>query len=118
MRARWPACGKAPTWWTEEPSGGASGLEGELALGVGRDERTEIRALGSRRGIVIVDLRDVDHGNAAALVAARGGDDRIAAPEGELADDVWRDEGVARLGEVAVAGAADIAAIAAGVEPA
>ena len=52
------------------------------------------------------------------MVPARGGGDDVAASQGVLARDMGWDPGVAVFVEVAVAGAADEAAFAIGVEPA
>ena len=52
-------------------------------------------------GIGAIDLRDIDDGDPAALVAPDRGVDGIAAAECELANEVGGHVGVAGLGEVA-----------------
>src|SRR5579863_9997957 len=96
----------------------ASGFECEFPLGVRRDERAEIRPACSECRVGAVDLRDIDDGHTAALVAADRGIDGITATQCVLAHDVGWHVRVARLGQVACRGAPHVAAVPRRVEPA
>jgi hypothetical protein len=84
--------------------GRGSGLELQLAVGVGGEQRLEVGALrpGLRR--LAVDGAHLDHHRAAAVVAPRAHLDAVAGAEVVLARHGHADERVVRPGQVAVGG--------------
>src|ERR1700687_5536471 len=97
--------------------GGPAGLELELALRIRCDEGSEIGAPCRFLRTGAVDLLYVDDDDAIAMIVAGGGKHLIAAAQHVLPHDIRRHIRVARLGEIAVCGPADAAALALRVEP-
>ena len=98
--------------------GGPAGFELEFALRIRRDEGSEIRASCRFIRTGAVDLFDVDDDYAIAVIVSRCCEHLVAAAQHVLPHDIRRQVRIARLGQIAVRGAADEAALALRIEPA
>ena len=94
------------------------GLELELPLGIGSNERAEIRTPRGLFRIGAVDLFDVDYYDAIAVIVARRGENLVASAQHVLPHDLRRHVRVAGFSQVAVRCSADEAALTLRIVPA
>src|SRR5256885_1233860 len=106
-----------PASQLRSPFGGPAGLELELALGIRRDERSEIWSPCRFLRTGAIYLLDVHNDDPIAMIVSRGREHLIATAQHVLPHDVRRHVRVARLGEITVCGAADEAPLALWIEP-
>src|ERR1700674_3569995 len=97
--------------------GGPAGFELELALRIGRDERSEIGAPCRFLRTGAVDLLDVDDDHAIAMIMPGGREHLVAPSQHVLPHDIRGHVRIARLGEIAVRRPADEPALALRIEP-
>ncbi|HMA21411.1 MAG TPA: hypothetical protein VKO87_11460, partial [Gemmatimonadaceae bacterium] len=94
-----------------------TGFELELALGIGGGEGAKVGTSERSVGTVAIDLRYLGDNGSSAMVAAGRREHCITASKVVLTGDIWWNESVARIGQVAVCRAANEAAVACRVIP-